>query len=311
MSFDSTSSSLPVVEGETAFDVASAGKPCKTWYKVVGDLFSGKRPLIALNGGPGSNSDYLFILSDITAAHSIPLILYDQIGTGLSTHLPEKMGDMTFWTIQLFLDELHNLLRHLKIQNYDLIGHSWGGILAASHAIQRPVGLKRLVLMSAPAALSLYRKEMPKLLSALPVGVREVIEKHATESVGDSKEYQDAAGVFYSRYLCSLNPMPKPILTGFQWMQKDPTVSRSVLGPTLFNWTGTLKDWTIVDDVHKINVPTLLTNGRMDYITDRCLYPFFKEIPQVKWVTFANSGHMAHFEERERFMEVLGGFLID
>ncbi|KAF8799093.1 hypothetical protein BYT27DRAFT_7343052 [Phlegmacium glaucopus] len=131
--------------------------------------------------------------------------------------------------------------------------------------------------MSTPAAVSLYRKEMPKLLSALPVGVREVIEKHAKEGFADSKEYRDPAGAFYSRYLCSLNPMPESILAGFHWMKKDPTA------PALFNWTGTLKDWTIVDDG---NVPTPLTNESMDYITDACMYPFFKEIPPSQMDNF-------------------------
>ena len=76
-------------------------------------------------GGPGVNHSYLLILSDLTKAHGIPLVLYDQLGNGLSTHLPEKMGDVGFWTEGLFLDELDNLLKHLGIQDdYDLLGHS-------------------------------------------------------------------------------------------------------------------------------------------------------------------------------------------
>lgn len=119
-------SSLKVVESEVEFHIPAAGKPCKTWYTVFGDLQSGTRPLIALHGGPGVNHSYLRVLSDLTIAHSIPLVLYDQIGNANSTHLPEKMGDTTFWTEELFLAELDNLLRHLGIQdNYDLLGHSF------------------------------------------------------------------------------------------------------------------------------------------------------------------------------------------
>ncbi|PPQ86633.1 hypothetical protein CVT25_006818 [Psilocybe cyanescens] len=67
------------------------------------------------------------ILVNITKKHSNSIVgLYDQIGTGLSTHLPETMGEISSWTDQYFLDELNNLLFKLDIQdNYVLFGHSW------------------------------------------------------------------------------------------------------------------------------------------------------------------------------------------
>jgi pimeloyl-ACP methyl ester carboxylesterase len=81
--------------------------------------------LVALHGGPGVNHGYLLILSDLTQTYSIPLVVYDQIGTGYSTHLPEKRGDTSFWTEELFLAELNNLLTYLRIKDdYDLLGHS-------------------------------------------------------------------------------------------------------------------------------------------------------------------------------------------
>jgi pimeloyl-ACP methyl ester carboxylesterase len=51
---------------------------------------------VALHGGPSVNHTYLLVLSDLTRAHGIPLIVYDQIGTGNSAHLPEKIGDTAF-----------------------------------------------------------------------------------------------------------------------------------------------------------------------------------------------------------------------
>jgi hypothetical protein len=44
-------STLPVTEGFAPFNVPAAGKPCQTYYKIIGDLKGGKRPLVALNGG--------------------------------------------------------------------------------------------------------------------------------------------------------------------------------------------------------------------------------------------------------------------
>ena len=79
--------------------------------------------------------------------------MYDQLGCGRSTHLPEKKGDEYFWTVKLFLSELDSLLLHLGIQDdYDLLGQSWGGDLAVDHAVLQPKGLKRLILACTPAS---------------------------------------------------------------------------------------------------------------------------------------------------------------
>jgi pimeloyl-ACP methyl ester carboxylesterase len=79
--------------------------------------------------------------------------MYDQLGCGRSTHLPEKKGDVDFWTVKLFLRELDNLLSHLGIQNnYDLYGHSWGGNLASEHAVCQPEGLNKLIIANAPSS---------------------------------------------------------------------------------------------------------------------------------------------------------------
>ncbi|KAJ7135110.1 proline iminopeptidase [Mycena filopes] len=258
-----------VSEGEIPFVVPSAGKPCKTWYKIFGELrgSGSRRPLVAGHGGPGVNHAYLGILSDLSKAHGIPLVLYDQIGSGNSTHLPEKLGDRAFWTEQLFLDELENLLSALGIQDdYDLFGHSWGGMFGSRHAATRPQGLKHLVLASTPASMDLWMEAQNVLRTKLPRKIQDVLNQHEKQGTTDSKEYGEAVGAFYARHLCRLSPVPTAIMEGFECIQKDPTSS------------------------------------------DRDP-PFVRQIPRVKWVKFEESSHMIHFEEREKYMDVLGEFL--
>lgn len=166
----------PTTTGTVDFD-AKAGKPVQTWYQVYGDLKSGVTPVVALHGGPGSTHHYILPLIDLATLHAIPLVFYDQIGNGNSTHLPEKSGDAAgFWMEQLFLDELDNLIRHLGVQDdYALLGQSWGGMLAARHAAQQPRGLKRLVISESPASIALFAKAAKEeLIAGLPadVGVR-------------------------------------------------------------------------------------------------------------------------------------------
>ena len=71
----------------------------ETWYQVTGDLSSGRTPLVALHGGPGVAHNYLKPMEEL-AQDGWPLVLYDQLGCGLSTHLPN--APRHFWTIELF-----------------------------------------------------------------------------------------------------------------------------------------------------------------------------------------------------------------
>ncbi|KAJ7085500.1 proline-specific peptidase [Mycena belliarum] len=306
---------LPQLEGTVAFNVKDAGEPCETWYKVIGNLHDSKhRPLVALHGGPGVTHVYLEILSDLTKAHGIPLVLYDQLGNGNSTHLREKdksHGGESFWTEQLFLDELDNLLEHLKIKDdYDLIGHSWGGMLGSGHAASQPKGLKHLILLSTPADMGLWVDAQNLLRTKLPQDVQDVLDKHEKDGTTDSDEYAAAVGVFYARHLCTLAEWPTPVVDALRSIEVDGTVYNTMNGPSEFYITGPLKSWTMLDEAKNISVPTLLLNGRYDEAQDSVVAPFFNSIPLVKWVTFAESSHMSHFEERERFMQVVGDFLV-
>ncbi len=94
---------IPTAEGFIDFAVHSISTPCKTWYTIFGDLKSGVRPLICFHGGPGVPHNYLLPIRHLTSSpHNIPVNMYDQLGCGNSTHLREKIGDGSFWTIDFF-----------------------------------------------------------------------------------------------------------------------------------------------------------------------------------------------------------------
>lgn len=71
-----------------------------------------------------------------------------------------------------------------------------------------------------------------------------------------------------------------------------------------------LKDWTIIDRLHLVRVPVFLINGRRDISQDYVIKPFFDNITKIRWVTFSESSHTPHMEERHRFMELASDFLL-
>ncbi len=214
----------PSTEGEIALDVPQAGKPCKTWYKAVGDLDeASKAPIIALHGGPGSGHDYMVALIELYEKRGIPIIFYDQIGCGRSTHFPEKMGDEEFWTFDLFIRELDNLIDHLNLRNtgFHLVGQSWGGMLAAAYAARQPVGLKKMVLSSSPASMPLYNESCKRRLAELPPKTREVLESHEIDH--SSPEFKEASDVFMKTFVCHLDPVPEPVQRAWKNLKENPS----------------------------------------------------------------------------------------
>jgi L-proline amide hydrolase len=279
----------------------------KTWYRVTGDLKSGKPPLIVAHGGPGCTHDYVDSFKDI-AATGRAVVHYDQVGNGKSTHLPEKGGD--FWTVEFFKKELHNLIDHLGIRDgYCLLGQSWGGMLGAEFSVDQPAGLKALVIANSPAAMKTWISEANRLREELPADVQAALLKHEQAETTDTAEYKAATDVFNERHVCRVVPMPPEVKRTFDAIDQDPTVYHTMNGPNEFHVIGTMKDWSIVGRLGTINVPVLLISGRYDEATEACVQPYADEIPDVRWTIFEQSSHMPHVEEREACMAVVGAFL--
>jgi L-proline amide hydrolase len=297
---------MEMIDGESAY----AGM--RTAYRIAvtdrTDLERpGIRPLVAIHGGPGCTHDYLLSLVDLVTPDR-PVVFYDQIGNGRSTHARDAPPG--FWSIDLFLGELDALLDGLGFASgYDILGQSWGGMLAAEHAVRRPAGLRRLVIANSPASMPLWRSAAAQLRAELPDDIRRTLEAHEEAGSIDSDEYRRASDVFYARHVCRLSPLPDEVAATFAWIDDDPTVYHAMNGPTEFHVVGSLRDWTIVDQLGLIEVPTLVINGRHDEATDETIAPFLSRIPDVRHRVFEDSSHMPHWEEREEYMAAVSAFL--
>ncbi len=288
-------------EGTLAFDGG------QTWYRVTGDLDSGTVPLVVAHGGPGCTHDYLLRLTAL-AREGRPVIHYDQLGNGRSTHLPE--ADPGYWTPELFVAELQNLLTGLGIaDSFSLLGQSWGGMLAAEFAVRRPAGLQRLIIADSPASMPLWSEAAESLRAQLPPGVDETLRRHEQAGTTDSGEYLQAMQVFYDRHVCRVVPNPPEVAQSLAAIDAEPSVYHTMNGPSEFFVVGSLKNWSVVDRLSRIEVPTLVISGRYDEAAPVAVRPFFDLIPDARWRVFAESSHLPHVEETQRYLAVVGDFL--
>ncbi|KAK1235005.1 hypothetical protein PQX77_001783 [Marasmius sp. AFHP31] len=286
------------VKGVVSIPFVVNGTVYQTWVSRHVDaspLARSGRPLVVLHGGPGFTHDYMLPLADLSISR--PVILYDQIGSGRSSH---PTNDTAFnWGLDVFLKELDNVLHTFNIgHNFDLLGHSWGGVMAAEYAVQRKSkGLKRLIISNSLPSDPLWMQSQAELLSVFPESVKRDIE------VGYSNptRYRAGLGAFFAVHGCTVDPWPKQLNDSFDFLFADPTPD--------IKMAVAQADWTIIDRLSDITVPTLILNGAADISQDYVNQPFLDNIKDVTHFKFENSSHTPMWEERELYMKVVGDFL--
>ncbi len=279
----------------------------ETWFRVTGELDGeGPAPLVVLHGGPGATHDYVLALADL-ADDGRAVVHYDQLGNGRSSHFPDRGAD--FWTVDLFVRELHNLVDALGIRDrHHVLGQSWGGFLAQEYALTQPEGLRGLVLADTAASFPDFVSEANRLRAELPPEVEATLRRHEEAGTTDDPAYMEACLVFYGRHVCRI-PWPDEVAESFAWIERDPTVYHTMNGPSEFHVIGSIRDWQAKDRLGEIDVPTLVVSGRHDEATPALQETLLAGIRGSEWVVFEESSHMPHVEERARYMQVVGDWL--
>ena len=294
---------------EQALDYAGTmqWKHGSTWYRVIGDLKSKMTPAVVIHGGPGAPHNYVLGIVHLIAMTGRPVIVYDQIGCGQSTHLNDKPSE--FWTVELFKEELNLLLKELKIsKKYLLVGQSWGGILSFAHAVDKPKGLKGLVIANSLASVPKWLPEIERLVSELPSVHRKAVHKGLKEGNYTSPEFEAANDFFTLRHLVRV-PMTPDVAEAFGQLAVNPTVYAAMWGPVEFVPIGSLNTWDVEDQLKKIKVPTLLINGKFDEVTPKMQKRLVKKIKGAEWVCLPYSSHLSWVEEPAAWIGAVSDFL--
>lgn len=141
----------------------------QTYFRTFG---SGS-PLLIINGGPGMNSNgFESMAKKLGENHRA--IIYDQRGTGKS---PLKVLDTATVNMKNMISDIEALRKHLKIEKWSVLGHSFGGMLASYYATLYPEHIDKLILSSS-GGVDLKLLNGPNL-----------IESHLSQSEKDSLNY--------------------------------------------------------------------------------------------------------------------------
>lgn len=272
----------------------------RVWYRSLGENGT---PLLCLHGGPGFPHDYLEALAQIAGERRV--IFYDQLGCGNS----DRPSDTSLWTVDRFVAELVAVRAALGLERVHLLGNSWGGMLALQYTLDRQPALDSLVLVGAPASMPRWSRDCAELLEEEPAEVRETIRRHEASGFTGCPEYQAATLGFYRKHVCRLRPWPVGLERAYAAAGYE--VYHTMIGPSEFTVTGSLKEWDVTERLGEIGVPTLLIGGRHDECRPGHLEDMRRRIPGSRMVTVEDASHLCFAEQWDAFHAELTGFLAE
>lgn len=286
---------LPSVEG--TIDVPGG----KVWYRRIGD--GPGVPLLALHGGPGGSGCRFEVLAPL--AEDRPVIFYDQLGSGRS----ERPSDTTLWRLPRFVEELAAVRRALDLDEVHLLGHSWGGALAAEYMVAAtPTGVRSVIFSSPLISTPRWIADADSLRALLPDSIQRVLDDNERAGTIDSPAYQAATDSFYARHVRRLPVVDVPRCEG---VTTNTTIYRQMWGPTEFRSTGSLRNWSRAADLHRITVPTLFIGGEFDEARPTTLEEFRRTMPDARLVTIPGAAHASSREKPAEYMAALRAFLAE
>jgi len=270
------------------------------WYSVAGD--GPGIPLLVLHGGPGGRICGYSRLDAL--GNERPVIRYDQLGSGRSG----RPDDLSLWTVERFVEELHVVRQELSLEEMHLLGHSWGGSLAAAYVLEKgTAGIASVVLSSPLLSTPLWIEDANYLRSLLPPDVQKTLTEHEEAGTTDSDEYKTASDVFYERHVYGGERVEDP--AECDGAPSGQFVYEYMWGPTEFYATGNLIDFDVTDRLHEIDVPVLFIAGEFDEARPERVAEFQKLVPGSKMTVILDAAHGTLSRKPDEYRNVVETFL--
>jgi proline iminopeptidase len=291
---DSTAVTAPSAMRENRLAVPGGN----IWFRVVG---SGPgTPVILLHGGPGYSSFYMKALEAIGADRAV--VRYDQLGGGKS----DRISDTTMFNIPHFVAELDSLRSALGYDKVNLVGHSWGTILAVEYYRMHPEHVVSLTLESPALDIPAWERHARELVTTLPDSMQRAIRLAEASGKFDAPGYQAAINEFYGRYVWR-HPVQADLDSTFATVNAD--IYGYMQGPSEFTITGTLKQYDAKAFLPSIKVPMLYTVGEFDEANPPTVRHFAALTPGAEVTVIPGAAHITMWDAPEENVRVVREFL--
>jgi proline iminopeptidase len=265
-------------------------------YRVFGE----GPPLLLLNGGPGFPSTHFSYLAE-KLSQERQVILFDQRGTGKSTL---SSIDTSTIKVALMINDIEALRRHLSIESWMVMGHSWGGMYAMCYATQYPERVDKL-LLSASGGIDL------SFLEGLGAAIR---SKLNPEELADFE--------YYTAHPNAPNAREKRL----QAMAPAYVYHRKHV-PTVVKYLGELSAfvpevnrlvWTDLRAIHynlaqkaqDFKKPVLIIQGKQDILMEETALKIDQAFPNSELALIDQCSHYLWLDQPQQYFRALQEFIV-
>lgn len=270
-------------------------------------------PLVVLHGGPGGSHTY-FMPYLLPLARTNRLIFVDERGSGRSGRLEHPAG----YTVENMATDVEALRQALKLRTINVLGHSFGGVVAQAYALKYPQNVSHLILASTFDSTTELNKALAKLKARIdPEHLRRIeeLEKgglfgkgNAWEHARYPPEYMQLVGAyayypwFYEEHTTA-NYNPGSF--GLSW-----DVYREMSGSNgEFVIDGNMTSVEYADKLRSLHVPTLVIAGEDDPVTLDILRGISARIEGSKLAILPGTKHFTFVDQTSLFNQTVNGFI--
>ena len=261
--------------------------------------------MLCVHGGPGGNHEEFENFAQNLNDKGVEVYTYDQLGSFYSDQPDFSLEENKHYlTLDYYLEELEEVRKKLGLDNFYLVGHSWGGLLAQEYALKYGEHLKGLVVFSMIDNIEEYTTHINKLREEMFNSLEVQYMKDVEEAENfDDPMYQELLKKLYAKYVTRhpkvshmVNTMATYVYNYFQ-------------GNNEFVMVGTLNGWSVRDKLANVKVPTLLTFGEFDTMPLDVARRMQDTLPNSRLVLTPDGGHCHNEDNPEAFFKSLYKFV--
>jgi proline iminopeptidase len=279
------------------------------WTKRVGNSSTAK--LLLLHGGPAATHEYFEACDSYLPAAGVEYYYYDQLGSAYS----DQPDDPDLWDLDRFVDEVEQVRQALDLDsdNFYLLGHSWGGILAIEYALKHQDRLKGLVISNMMASIPAYNEYartvlMPAMDQEALAEIKRLEDAHETETPRYMELLVEHHYVHHVLRM-PVEQWPDPVNRAFNRVNRSIYVPMQ--GPSELGASGKLVDWDRTESLERIEVPTLVIGASHDTMDPAHMEMMAGRLPNGRFLLCPNGSHMAMYDDQATYFQGLVEFIRD
>lgn len=217
----------------------------------------------------------------------------------------------SLYSLPRYVEEVEQIRVALKLDknNFYLLGHSWGGILAMQYTLKYQANIKGLIISNMMASCPKYGQYADEVL-AKQMDVKVLDSIRLLEKNGDFKNPRYMSILekhYYAQHICRLPEYPEPVSRSFN--KTNNSLYTIMQGPSEFGISGKLTHWDVSKELKNINVSTLVIGAKHDTMDPEYMKWMSTQMPNALFLLCPNGSHMCMYDDQAVYFEGLIKFL--